>query len=153
MNSRYSPVVRALQFLVLSVVCHGALAEEPVGIVMLELSGLKDASGNVYVAVYDSESTWLGKETVMTRTVAIADALDGELVRVELQVPMGDYALTAFHDADNDGKLKTNFVGMPKEPMALSNNTMANFGPPKFSDAVFTVGAEPMIQSLTMRNP
>jgi len=152
MNVRSLSAVRLLQCVLLSIVCQAALAEELIGIVMVEISGLKDASGNVYIAVYDSDSSWLGDKTVMTKAVAIADALDGDLVRAELQLPMGDYALSAFFDVDNDGKLDANFIGMPKEPIAMSNNAMAKFGPPKYSDAVFTLGAEPIIQSMTMRD-
>jgi uncharacterized protein (DUF2141 family) len=152
MNVRSLSAVRLLQCILLSIVCQAALAEELIGIVMVEISGLKDASGNVYIAVYDSDSSWLGDKTVMTKAVAIADALDGDLVRAELQLPMGDYALSAFFDVDNDGELDANFIGMPKEPIAMSNNAMAKFGPPKYSDAVFTLGAEPIIQSMTMRD-
>ena len=152
MNVRSLSAVRLLQCILLSIVCQAALAEELIGIVMVEISGLKDASGNVYIAVYDSDSSWLGDKTVMTKAVAIADALDGDLVRAELQLPMGDYALSAFFDVDNDGELDANFIGMPREPIAMSNNAMAKFGPPKYSDAVFTLGAEPIIQSMTMRD-
>ena len=80
--------------------------------------------------------------------VAIADALDGELVRTELQLPLDDYALTVFYDADGDGELDTNFIGIPKEPFAMSNNAVAKFGPPKYNEAVFTLGAEPHIQHI-----
>jgi uncharacterized protein (DUF2141 family) len=151
MKFRLSPSARLLQCLLLCLACQVALAEELTGIVMVEISGLKNATGNVYIAVYDSDSTWLGDETVMTATVAIADALEGDLVRTELQLPLGDYALSAFYDEDGDAELDTNFIGMPKEPIAMSNNAVAKFGPPKYSDAVFTVDAAPIVQSLLMR--
>ncbi len=32
----------------------------------------------------------------------------------------GRYAVTAQHDEDGDGKLKTNFIGMPKEGVGIS---------------------------------
>jgi uncharacterized protein (DUF2141 family) len=88
---------------------------------------------------------------VLNQKVDIADALDGDLVRTELLLPLGDYALSVFYDQDGDGELKTNFIGMPKEPIALSNNAVAKFGPPKYSDAVFSLGAQPIIQSLSIK--
>ena len=141
----------ALQFLVLVLSFQSAQAEELTGILMVEISGLKDASGDVYIAVYDSDSTWLSDEMVLNQKVDIADALDGDLVRTELLMPLGDYALSVFYDQDGDGELKTNFIGMPKEPIALSNNAVAKFGPPKYSDAVFSLGAQPIIQSLSIK--
>jgi uncharacterized protein (DUF2141 family) len=140
-----------LQFLVLVLSFQSAQAEELTGILMVEISGLKDASGNVYIAVYDSDSTWLSDDMVLNQKVDIADALDGDLVRTELLLPLGDYALSVFYDQDGDGELKTNFIGMPKEPIALSNNAVAKFGPPKYSDAVFSLGAQPIIQSLSIK--
>ena len=141
----------ALQLLVLILGSQFATAEDLAGILMVEISGLKDASGNVYIAVYDSDSTWLSDEMVLNQKVVIADALDGDLVRTELLLPLGDYALSVFYDQDGDGKLKTNFIGMPKEPIALSNNAVAKFGPPEYDDAVFSLGAQPLIQNLSIK--
>ncbi len=136
---------------VLAFAACGAYAEELPGILIVEISGLKETTGEVIVAVYDSDSTWLSDEAVLTRKVAIADALDGDLVRTELQLPMGDYALSVFHDQDGDGELDSNILGVPKEPVAISNNAVANFGPPKFDEAVFTLGAEPLIQRISLK--
>jgi uncharacterized protein (DUF2141 family) len=144
-------VVRALQLLVLVVGCQAAFAEDLTGILMVEISGLKDATGNVYIAVYNSDSTWLSDETVLNKKVVIAEALDGDLVRTELQLPLGEYALSAFYDRDDDGELDTDFIGMPKEPTAISNNAVAKFGSPKYADAVFNLGAEPLIQRISMK--
>ena len=151
MKFRLGSVVRLMRLLVLSLACQAVMAEDLTGILMVEIAGLKDATGNVYIAVYNSDSTWLGDKTVLSKKVAISDALDGDLVRTELQLPLGEYALSVFYDKDNDGKLGTNFIGMPKEPIAMSNNAIAKMGPPKYADAVFTLGAEPLIQHITMK--
>jgi uncharacterized protein (DUF2141 family) len=151
MKFRSRRVVYALQLLVLTLACHASVAEDLTGILVVEISGLKDATGNVYIAVYDSDSTWLSDTTVLSKKVPISDALDGQLVRTELQLPLGEYALSVFYDKDNDGELDTNFIGLPKEPIALSNNAVAKFGPPKYADAVFTLGAEPLIQHISMK--
>ena len=151
MKFRFSSVVRLLQVLLLGLASQTALADELMGILTVEVSGLQDATGNMYIAVYDSDSTWLSDTTVLSKKVAISEALDGELVRTELQLPLGEYALSVFYDKDDDGELDTNLIGMPKEPIALSNNAVAKFGPPKYADAVFTLGAEPMIQRISMK--
>ena len=53
-------------------------------------------------------------------------------------------------DVDGDGELKTNMVGMPKEPWGISNNAAGRFGPPKWEDARFTLPATSP-QAITLR--
>ena len=118
----------------------------------VEIAGLQLVEGNLYIAVYDSDDTWLGDTTVHDQKVVIADSRDGELVSTELQLPPGDYALSIFYDSNNNGELDTNFIGIPKEPSGLSNNARPRFGPPKYKDAVFTLGTEPETQRISMTN-
>jgi uncharacterized protein (DUF2141 family) len=116
----------------------------------VELSGLADSEGSIYISVYDSDDTWLGEETVLRREVVIADARVEGLVTAELHLPPGEYALSIFYDSNNNGELDTNFIGIPKEPVALSNNARPKFGPPKYKDAVFTLGLEAVTQRISM---
>ena len=116
----------------------------------VELTGLQQVDGDLYIAVYDSDDTWLGETTVLDQKVVIAEARDGELVSTELQLPPGEYALSIFYDSNANGELDTNFIGIPKEPVALSNNARPRFGPPKYEDAKFTLGSEPLTQRISM---
>ena len=52
-------------------------------------------------------------------------------------LPAGTYALAVFHDENNDGKLNTNVVGIPREPYGFSNNARSAFSAPSFKDASF----------------
>jgi uncharacterized protein (DUF2141 family) len=126
-------------------------ASEPATTLLrVELTGLASAQGNLYIAVYDSDDTWLGEETVLEQKVVIADAREGELVSAEMQLPPGEYALSIYYDSNDNGELDTNFIGIPKEPVALSNNARPKFGPPKYKDAVFTLGSEAVVQRISM---
>jgi uncharacterized protein (DUF2141 family) len=53
-------------------------------------------------------------------------------------VSPGTYAVAVFHDENNDQKVNTNFLGIPKEGVGVSNNAKGFLGPPKFEDAKFT---------------
>lgn len=119
----------------------------------VEITGLQNAQGNIYLALYDSKDTWLGKETVLERKVAIVQARSEDgIVTTELDLPSGEYALSVFHDTNDNGKLDANFIGIPKEPVAMSNNARPKFGPPKYTDAVFTLGEEPLTQRISMED-
>jgi uncharacterized protein (DUF2141 family) len=127
----------------------GAMAVRA-GEVQVELTGLQDAAGDLYITVYDSEDNWLGEERVMVQKVVIEEARKDGVVFSVLELPPGEYALTIYHDTNGSGELDTNFIGIPKEPVAMSNNAKAKFGPPKYDDAKFTLGNEPLVQRMSM---
>ena len=52
-------------------------------------------------------------------------------------IPPGKYAISAYHDADNNGKFNRNFLGIPSEDYAVSRNARRTFSAPKFKDASF----------------
>ena len=50
----------------------------------------------------------------------------------------GTYAIMAFHDANDNGKMDFDTNGMPLESYGMSNNPML-YGPPSFTDAMFNL--------------
>ena len=57
-------------------------------------------------------------------------------------VPFGQYAIALYQDINNNGKLDTNFLGIPKEPIGFSNITDNISSKPKFADCAFTYDAD-----------
>ena len=57
-------------------------------------------------------------------------------------MPFGNYAITLFHDENNNMELDTNFLGIPKEPYGFSNNAKSPFGPPGFQAALVEFSKE-----------
>jgi uncharacterized protein (DUF2141 family) len=45
--------------------------------------------------------------------------------------------VSVVHDENFNGKLDTNFIGMPREGVGASNDAKGHMGPPKFSAAAF----------------
>jgi len=52
-------------------------------------------------------------------------------------IPPGTYALAVIHDENMNGKLDTNWLGIPKEGYGFSNDVKALLGAPSFSAASF----------------
>jgi uncharacterized protein (DUF2141 family) len=50
-------------------------------------------------------------------------------------IPAGDFAVSLFHDENNNAALDTNLFGMPKEGWGASRDAEAHFGPPSYGDA------------------
>ena len=99
----------------------------------LTVSNIKNAVGDMYIAVYADEATYMKDRFAE----AIAPIETEGTLDVEIKIPKGTYAITIFHDENGDAKLNTNFVGIPKEPFGFSNNPKMMFGPPNFKEASF----------------
>ncbi|MDR2086592.1 MAG: DUF2141 domain-containing protein, partial [Dysgonamonadaceae bacterium] len=51
----------------------------------------------------------------------------------------GDYAVSIFHDENDNYKLDTGMFGIPVEKTGFSNNAKGVMGPPKFKDCVVKI--------------
>jgi len=100
------------------------------------VSNLKSKTGQVGFFLFNSEDGFPShtEKALLSGYVKIV----GNTVEYTFtNIAIGTYAVYVFHDADNDKKLNTNFIGMPKEGMGVSNNAKGHFGPPKYDDAKF----------------
>jgi len=94
---------------------------------------LRDHGGVVRCGLF-RKASWL-KSPLATATVRADRAT---ALCVFESIPPGVYALSAFHDKNNNGKLDTNLLSIPTEDYGASNNARGTFGPPSFDDAKFT---------------
>jgi uncharacterized protein (DUF2141 family) len=63
----------------------------------------------------------------------------------------GKYALVVFHDENGNGKFDRNWLGLPKEGYAFSNNVRPVFSPPSFKAAAFDYAGGDLWLTITMR--
>ena len=103
------------------------------GDLTVEVSGITPGRGQIYVALYDRPETF--PAAGQQRTGQILQATEQSLIVHFKDLPPGEYAAVAFQDANGNGKLDKNFLGIPKEPYGFSNAARGSAGPPKFSAA------------------
>lgn len=63
---------------------------------------------------------------------------NGKSTIVFENVPVGEYAITCYHDKNDNNKMDFSSQGMPMEDYGTSNNVMS-FGPPQYYNAKFMV--------------
>lgn len=101
-----------------------AMAES---LLRVEVTNIGDHSGKqVYVRIYD-EAGFPQTPLLQQRKPAKSESLT-----FEFKLSGGSYAISVFHDLNDNGKLDRRFYGAPKEPAAFSND-YTPFGPPRFS--------------------
>jgi uncharacterized protein (DUF2141 family) len=107
------------------------------GSIEIKIDGVKNDEGTVRVALFESEADFKADQpTAQQKTLAKEG---GVTIRLE-DVPNGRYCIASFQDLNNNEKIDTNFVGVPKEPYGFSRNARGRFGPPAFDDMAFDVG-------------
>jgi len=92
--------------------------------------------GIVKVSLWRDEKAFLKGEPYRGAAVELKD---GRAKVTFNDLEPGEYAVSAFHDRNNNGRLDTNFAGKPTEPYGFSNDAKGRFGPPKFEKVRFRV--------------
>ncbi|MFD2100416.1 DUF2141 domain-containing protein [Flagellimonas iocasae] len=104
------------------------------------VKNVDSTNGHVKVALYDSDETFLSFDKVLKSGSAPAHK---GIVTLQIEdLPIGEYALAVFHDENGNGKLDTNWLGIPKEKVAFSRAKMKTFGPPKYKECAFQVNSD-----------
>ena len=112
----------------------------------VRLAGAPDA-GELVFQVYDAADTF-GDLRDPAQEIRLPAAGDGSYVLNA--VDAGEIAVLVYHDENGNGVLDKNFIGIPRETLAISNNYQPK-GPPSFARASFTLAAEaPAIIELEM---
>ena len=107
------------------------------------VSGASPSAGQALGSLFDSEETYL-KAPSDELVVAIDEG--GQATLTFDGLSEGTYAVSVIYDRDSDGELDTNFLGIPKELIAMSNNAKGRLGPPSFEKTRFDVRADTTIE-------
>ncbi len=97
------------------------------------IQNISSEEGTIRVGLYNSKTTWLNKAVVGK----VSKIENGNAVVEFSGIEKGNYAISLYHDENDNEELDTGWFGIPKEPYACSNGAKGKFGPPKWDDAVF----------------
>ncbi|HJX62743.1 MAG TPA: DUF2141 domain-containing protein [Polyangia bacterium] len=103
----------------------------------MRIESLRNDRGIVFVSLYDNKLAF-DKNKGEAAGAQARPANRSAVVVFESVVP-GTYALSFIHDENENKKLDTNFLGIPKEGFGYSKDAMGRFGRPKFDDAALIV--------------
>ncbi|MAQ70252.1 MAG: hypothetical protein CMD23_04070 [Flavobacteriales bacterium] len=105
--------------------------------IQLEVSGLNNTNGQLAIAIFDNADSFEDENnTYKDSTVIITD--NAMIVLIE-NVNPGTYAISIFHDENENEELDVNWLGMPIEGFGFSNNPSIGFSAPQYEDCNFTI--------------
>ena len=107
--------------------------DAPTATLTVKVTGLRSEKGKVKVALHASKDTFPTKRKLVYAGLTVP--VNGHrATAVFPELPPGDYAVAAFHDEDNDGRLDRSVIGIPTEGTAASRNPKPRMGPPRWKD-------------------
>lgn len=101
----------------------------------IKISNVQKNQGKIIVEVYQDPASWL-ENPFKTATLTT----DTDVKTTSFSIPLGEYAISVYQDTNDNGKLDSNFLGIPKEPIGFGNNYKP-LGKPKFASAAVTLTA------------
>lgn len=117
------------------------------GTIMIDIDNFKNDQGKVRVSLFNSKDGF--PEDYQKAVKYVNQEIFNKKARVIFEnIPYGEYAIGFLHDENMDTKLNTNWLGMPKEGIAASNNAKGLFGPPSFEDSKFILETDSLKQKI-----
>jgi uncharacterized protein (DUF2141 family) len=119
-----------------------APAPRPGGFGRLEVTvtGFDNEEGQARIAVYLDPRSWPDGEEFVFATDLLA-IREGRAAAVFEDVPAGPFAVSVFHDKNENAELDADFLGIPSEDYGFSADARDMFGPPSFEEACLELAA------------
>jgi uncharacterized protein (DUF2141 family) len=116
----------------------------------VEVHSLRNEKGTVRLTLFNSAD---GFPTEVSKAFRKANgkARNGKCTLVLEDMPPGEYAISLLHDENDNEKMDTRLMGIPKEGYGASNDARVTFGPPKFADARFPLTQNQTTVRIKMR--
>ena len=124
-------------------------AAAPPGRLEVTLSGLRNAKGDLLLCLTRNSKHFPDCNADPEARKLIVPAKGARTFSFD-NLPPGNYAFSLFHDENRNRKLDT-MMALPREGFGFSRNPKVRFGPPKFGQVAFPVGAGTVTQAVRMQ--
>jgi uncharacterized protein (DUF2141 family) len=114
----------------------------------LKVTDLVSHTAPIILSFYVVEKTFLDKKAQL-KTYRFVPS--GPTFEVKIKdLPFGTYAIAMYQDMNDSGHIDRNFLGIPKEPYAFSNNIRPMAAAPKFKDCKFIYSKDRSLVSMRL---
>jgi len=108
------------------------------------------ARGELAYLIFDSSSGFPGDVSKAVRHDFTHIPAGAQELRISTELPPGKYAVTVYEDLNGNHKLDHNLIGIPREPVGVSNNPPSRMGPPRFNECAFRLGQTAQTINITL---
>lgn len=113
----------------------------------ITIADIRESEGRLMIQVANSGKGFeFSEDSAAPPPVAISQLAEAGEMTFEVTLPPGIYGARVLHDLNGNGEMDSNFVGIPKEPWAFSNNATGRLGPAKWQDAKFEISGDTAVE-------
>lgn len=150
-------ISRTVLFVVLAGGCGSAPPPAPKGPIASGASSLvvvvdkvEGKDGHIRCAIFDAPEGFPGPSPIRNGNVVVTPTAGAKCEFPGLA--KGTYAVTVYHDANDNGVIDTNVFGAPTEGYGATNNNLPSMSAPTFADsAVALKEGQAVTSSVTLR--
>ena len=101
-------------------------ANPETGNISVTVEGITKAKGTMVIALFDNKDDFN-----VVPVKYFKEPVNGQksITVLFTDIPYKQYAISVYHDLDDNGELNKNFLGIPTEPYGFSNNPKIVTGP------------------------
>ena len=103
--------------------------------IYVEVTGFDSDKGKASIGLFNEEETFLRE----ANWKQFSEITNSKATATFKDIPDGVYAISVYHDENDNDKLDLIMGMMPKEDTGTSNNPKTKMGPPKWEESIFEV--------------
>lgn len=107
--------------------------------VVIQLEGIKYPKGKILVNLFNQNAGFPSRNQQAFKAAVVNVSSANNIFITFDNLPHGNYAISLFHDENENNAIDKNFLGIPVEGYAFSNNYKPLVKSPTFKDAMFEV--------------
>jgi len=128
-----------------------AIAQSSCPGIHVKILNIRNSTGTVACALFDSPAGFPNEFLVSATNVMVIKVRKNQ-ARCDFEdIPPGTYAMAVIHDENMNGKLDTNWLGVPTEGYGFSNNATGVLGPPPYSAASFRYDGQTVQLTMSLK--
>ncbi len=116
----------------------------------VKILGIRNSAGTVACALFKGPDGFPTEYMHSATNIMMIKVQDRQARCDFLDIPPGTYALAVIHDENMDGKLATNWAGIPTEGYGFSNDAKALMSAPSFEAARFAYDGRTLDMTISL---
>lgn len=101
----------------------------------VEMSGFDSDKGKARIGLFNEEKTFLRE----SNWDQVSEIKNNKAKATFKDIPDGIYAISVYHDENDNEELDLIMGMIPKEDTGTSNNPKTTMGPPKWEESIFEI--------------